>query len=193
MQQTSLCTTCGAEMLDGARFCRKCGRPSTRFAEESVTEGTTRILEKQEEKKVFGQEFYEQHGSLAQPTTRIPPQVNETSRNLTTAEPKRQNWILIGSLLFVGLALIAAALIFTLRGSTPTPTIVIKKGMPPAPPPAPPALPPSTGQVSTISPDLKYPGAETTMDIKDGKEGDTLQLRTSDSVDKVVNWYTEKL
>src|SRR5436305_8169083 len=128
MQQTLLCTACGAEMLDEARFCRKCGQPSTRFKEESVTEGTTRILETPEHNKVFGQEFYEQHGSLAQPTTRIPPQVNQTSRNLTV-EPKRQNWVLISAILFAGLALIVAALIFTLKDrSTPTviPPIVIK-------------------------------------------------------------------
>src|SRR5436305_14667324 len=98
MQQTLLCTACGAEMLDGARFCRKCGQPSTRFKEESVTEGTTRILETPEHNKVFGQEFYEQHGSLAQPPTRIPPQVNPTARSLST-EPQRENCFLITVLL----------------------------------------------------------------------------------------------
>jgi len=182
-------------MLDEARFCRKCGQPSTRFKEESVTEGTTRILEAPEHNKVFSQESNEQHGSLAQPTTRMPPQANETSRNLM-AEPKRQNWVLIGSLLFAGFALIATILFFALRGSsTPNPSVVIKRQIPqPVQPPHPPSVPQGIDQGSSaISPDLFYPGAEVTMKVTDPNEGDVLQLRTSDSIDKVVNWYTEKL
>jgi hypothetical protein len=183
-------------MLDDARFCRKCGKPSTRFAAESVTEGTTRILETPEASKVFGQEFYEQHGSLAQPTTRIPPQANQTARNLAVAEPKRQNWALIGSLLFVGLALIATILFFALRGSsTPPPSVIIRREGPPIPqPPHPPALPPVTGQAGTsvISAEYLYPGAEKLMETI-SNDGSVVQLRTSDSFDKVVNWYEEKL
>jgi len=184
-------------MLDDARFCRKCGKPSTRFAAESVTEGTTRILETPEASKVFGQEFYEQHGSLAQPTTRIPPQANQTARNLAVAEPKRQNWALIGALLFVGCALLATILFFALRGN-PTPVastpIVIRPQIPPIPPPHPPALPPVTSQPGTsfISSEYLYPGAEKLMETT-SSEGSVVQLKTSDSFDKVVNWYEGKL
>ena len=70
-------------MLGEARFCRRCGQASAQFKSESVTEGTTRILETPESNKIFGQEFYEQHGSLAQQTSRISPQANQTVRSLT--------------------------------------------------------------------------------------------------------------
>jgi hypothetical protein len=183
-------------MLDDARFCRKCGKPSTRLASESVTEGTTRILETPEASKVFGQEFYEQHGSLAQPTTPIPPQANQTERNLAVAEPKRQNWALIASLIFVGCALLATILFFALRGSsTAAPSVVIKREIPPVPqPPHPPTLPPMTAQpTSAISAEYLYPGAEKLMETISSNEGNVVQLKTSDSFDKVVNWYEEKL
>jgi ribosomal protein L40E len=195
MQQTTLCTTCGAEITDDARFCRKCGQPSTRFAAESVTEGTTRILETPEAGKVFGQEFYEQHGSLAQPTTRIPPQANQTARNLAVAEPKRQNWALIASLIFVGCALLATILFFALRGSPTTAPSVVKREIPAVPPPPRvPPLPPSIGQGSSaISSEFAYPGAQTEIEIKNGGGGGVLKLRTRDPFDKVVNWYIEKL
>jgi hypothetical protein len=186
-------------MLDDARFCRKCGKPSARLSSESVTEGTTRILETPEASKVFGQEFYEQHGSLAQPTTRIPPQANQTARNLAAAaEPKRQNWALIGSLIFVGCALLATILFFALRGS-PTPTastpIVIRPPVPPVlKPPHPPTLPPMTAQpASVISAEYIYPGADKLMEATGADSGNVLRLRTRDPMDKVVNWYKEKL
>lgn len=183
--------------MDDARFCRKCGQPSARSASESVTEGTTRILETPQASKVFGQEFYEQHGSLAQPTTRIPPQANQTARNLAAAEPKRQNWALIGALLFVGCALIATILFFALRGSpTPTAPTPIATGpqIPPIPQPPHPPSPPSLGQGgSAISSEFVYPGAQTETEIRNGGGGGVLKLRTTDPFDKVVNWYMEKL
>src|SRR5437660_8660100 len=98
MQQTSICTSCGAEMSSEARFCRRCGQASTRLNPESVTEGTTRILEATEQNRAFGQEFYEQHGPLAQQTNPIPTQGNQTVRNLRT-ETKHQNWELISAVL----------------------------------------------------------------------------------------------
>ena len=195
MQQTTICTSCGAEMLGEARFCRRCGQASTQFKPESVTEGTTRILETPESNKIFGQEFYEQHGSLAQQTSRISPQANQTVRSLTT-ETKPQNWLLLSTILFASLALIATVLFFTLRNRTApvaSPPVVIKPEIPPVPP-QPPSLPqtglPGSG---TISHEFVYPGAEILTEVSSGNEGHVLQLRTSDAPDKVVEWYTEKL
>lgn len=185
-------------MTGDARFCRKCGQASTRFAAESVTEGTTRILQTPEANNIFGQEFYEQHGSLAQPTTPIPPQATQTARNLP-AEPKRQNWLMFGALVFVGLALVAVALVFTLRGNststTPTSVVIKRGGIPSVPePPQPPTVPqaPIDGS-NAFSPDLIYPGAKVTMQVIGSPKGNVLQLKTSDSFEKVVEWYTGKL
>ncbi|HKC63907.1 MAG TPA: zinc ribbon domain-containing protein [Pyrinomonadaceae bacterium] len=196
MQQTSTCTSCGAEMTAEARFCRRCGQASTRFKTESVTEGTTRILKTPEQDRVFGQEFYEQHGHLAQPTNPSLAQGNQTARNLTT-ETKKQNWSMISIALVAGLALVVIVLGFALWNRTaPTvpPTVIIKKGAPPIQPPLPPPQPPRIVQGGTsISHEFYYPGAETVMEVSDPNEGNTAQLRTTDSLERVVKWYTEKL
>jgi ribosomal protein L40E len=183
MQQTTICTSCGAEIAPEARFCRKCGQPSAQFKTESITEGTTRRLETPEPNKTVGQEFYEQHGSLAQPTTRIPPQAQQTARNLTTAN-RKQNWLLLSTILFACVALIAIVLLFSTRHRRPAPTSSLSG-----------STAPQTGVPgsSTISHDLVYPGAEILVETS-GQDGDNaLQLRTTDPVDKVADWYVAKL
>lgn len=196
MQQTSLCTACGTEISSEARFCRKCGQPSARFNPNSVTEGTTRLLDTPERQASVGQDVYEQHGDLARATSRIPPQVNATSRSL---EPTRQpkNWLLLGSILVATVALILTSLFLMTRNrsaTTVSPPVVPRPEAPPIHPPPPPPLPPRGSiQGSGISRALVYPGAETMMEITDASEGDLLQLQTSDSFDKVVSWYTERL
>jgi hypothetical protein len=163
-----------------------------------VTEGTTRLLDTPEPKAPFNQNVYEHHGGLAQPTSRIPLEANPTSRSLET-NPKPKNWVLIGSILVATLALILTALFIALRNPSTTtpvsPPAVTRPELPPIQPPQPPAPPqgiPSSGTTS-ISRELVYPGAETIMEVTDVSEGAVLQLQTSDSFDKVVSWYTEKL
>lgn len=198
--QTSTCTSCGAEIPLEARFCRNCGQPSARFDRESVTEGTTRLLETPE-RPAPGPAFEfptERPGELAQATTRLPPQGAQTSRGLE-AQRKPTNWALISVIIVAALALIATGLLIGLRGrSTPASTPVVAPGPPPAQPPQLPEVPPpppATGvsEGSGIDPALIYPGAKTTMRITGGSEGNVIQLQTSDSFDKVVNWYKEKM
>lgn len=199
MQPTVPCTKCGAEIPAEARFCRSCGQPSARFNPESVTEGTTRLLETPErpQPQPPAQEVYERPGELAQATNRLPPQGIPTSRTL---EPSRKptNWVLISAIIVAAIALIATGLLIGLRGRTATPTappVVAPGPPPPGQPPLPPSLPqPPTGVTEGgISPALIYPGAKTVMRITGGSEGNVIQLQTSDSFDKVVNWYKEKL
>jgi ribosomal protein L40E len=197
MQQIPVCTSCGAEIPSGARFCRICGQRSTQFNSGSVTEGTTRLLDTPEPNAPFGQNAYEHHGSLAQPTSRILPEANPTSRSLET-NPRPQNWALIGTIVAATIALILTALFITLRNrseTTPSPPAVTRPGVQPIqipPPPAPPRGLPQ-GNTGSISREFVYPGAETTMEVTDVSEGSVLQLQTSDSLDQVVSWYTEKL
>lgn len=200
MQPTVACANCGAEIPVEARFCRSCGQPSARFKQESVTEGTTRLLETQERPQPPppAYEVYERPGELAQATTRLPPQTNPTSHTL---EPTRKptNWVLISAIIVAALALIATGLIIGLRSRTATPTPpIVKPGAPPVPPAVPPPAPPpppTTGvtEGGTINPSLIYPGAKTLMQVTGGSDGNVIQLQTSDSFDKVVDWYKDKL
>lgn len=201
MQPTVSCTSCGAEILAEARFCRNCGQPSARFNRESVTEGTTRLLETPE--RPFApppvHEVYEGPGGMVQPTNRLPPQVNPTSHGLE-ATRKPTNWVLISVIIVAALALIATGLLIGLRGRSTTPSSpIVTPGAPPVQPPLPPppgAIPqPPTGvtEGGGISSALIYPDAKTVMRITGNSEGNVIQLQTSDSFDKVVNWYKEKL
>lgn len=196
MQQTSACTNCGADIPIEARFCRACGQRSVRLEANSVTEGTTRLLETPERPAVsFDQNVYEQPGSLAQPTTRIPAQANETNRSLELSR-KSPQWVLIGSILIAVIALTALFVTLLNRSSTTTvsPPAVIRPEQPTVPPPPPPTMPPrGSTQGTTINRAFLYPGAETTMEVTSADEGNVLQLQTSDSFDKVVDWYTTKL
>lgn len=56
-------------------------------------------------------------------------------------------------------------------------------------PPMPPAAP---GAPTAVSDDLFYPGADVVMRMGDG-EGGLVQLRTSDPIGKVSQWYREKI
>lgn len=60
--------------------------------------------------------------------------------------------------------------------------------------PSPPGPPPAgrTG-ANSISRAFIYPGAETVTEMKTANSRDLLQLRTTDSFQKVVDWYTAKL
>jgi hypothetical protein len=166
-----------------------------------VTEGTTRLLETPERPAAsFDQNVYEQPGSLAQAaTTRISPQANPTNRNLET-NPKTNNRMVISLMLAATIVLILAGLFIALRNRSATiPAAPAAPGVtgpeaPPVQPPPPPPLPsPATTQGGSLSHALVYPGAKTLMEVSDASEGNVLQLQTSDSLDNVVAWYTEKL
>jgi hypothetical protein len=163
---------------------------------ESVTEGTTRLLETPERPAAFDQHVYEQPGSLAQATSHLPSQANQTSRSLE-ANRKSPQWVLIGSLLVVVFMLTTLVIVLTNRHSTRTtvtPPVVTRPELPSIPPPQPPPLPPGDStQGTSINRAFVYPGAETTMEVTDVDEGDVLQLQTLDSFDKVVDWYMAKL
>jgi hypothetical protein len=63
-----------------------------------------------------------------------------------------------------------------------------------APQPPKPPQPPSAGDTSAnpVNPRFLYPGARTTMVISKAGEGNTVQLQTDDSLNKVADWYIEK-
>jgi hypothetical protein len=95
------------------------------------------------------------------------------------------------------LVAVAIGIMLKARSATPiqTPPIVAAPGtglppLPPMPPPPPPEPPASGTSVPTS--ELMYPGAETVMDMKTGRDN-LLELRTGDPLEKVVDWYMTKL
>ncbi|HUQ34532.1 MAG TPA: hypothetical protein VM095_20595 [Pyrinomonadaceae bacterium] len=165
----------------------------------SVTEGTTRLLEtpeRPERQAPFNPNVFEQHGGLAQATSHIPQQANPTSRSLELPR-KSTNWLLIGAVSVAVLALVAL-LIVTLRNRTVTPTVpnppTVTIPQPPSiPAPPPPAPPKGLPHSETVNSKFIYPGSKTIMEITGDEDGNVLQLQTVDSFDKVVEWYRQKL
>jgi hypothetical protein len=66
---------------------------------------------------------------------------------------------------------------------------------PPRAPRAPevPSQPSSPPPASSISGEMIYPGAKITMDMSGGPKGRVLKLSTPDAVDKVADWYINKI
>lgn len=196
---SKICDRCGAELAADARFCRRCGQPTATFEGTSVTEAETRVFEATSERAQPTQ-YYDQRPtgpSYMSPVEMYPPQAAATTKALSAvAVKKNRAGILLGSALVV-LAIISLTLFAAWKwggsSSSATPPTIAKPGVPQVPqvpqPPAPPA--PGAGQGSTSA--LVYPGAQVTMEMTRGREGSVRHLTTTDSFEKVVAWYTEKL
>jgi hypothetical protein len=193
----NVCAKCGAELVAGTRFCRRCGHASVAFDGGSVTEAETRIFEATAERGAQTQ-YYDQRPtgpSYLSPHDPATPAAPATGSPQPGQRNRKHSGILWGSLIII-VAIIAltlfAAIKITRNVATttfpPGPEIpdVPKVTQPPQAPQPPVA---ETGSSSA----LDYPGAEVTMEMTRGAEGSMRQLRTTDSFDKVVAWYTDKL
>jgi hypothetical protein len=191
-QQKSACTNCGAELLPDARFCRRCGQPSNPLERGSITEVTTRRLETPGQPFMPGQDVTGQQSLEPESSGQTRAGLSAETRSLAPASTLKR-WL-------PGLLLLCVAILLPtayLLGKWRQPTIKIVRPTVQAPavpqPPKPP--PPETGTTdkTSIDPAFIYPGARTTMVISKAGEGNVVQLQTEDSVDKVADWYTEKL
>jgi hypothetical protein len=128
------------------------------------------------------------------------PLQDVTTKSLKPATGRKPKiWLaasIIALLLLVFVA-ISIGIILKARSVQPTqtPPVVAAPGtglppLPPVPPPPPPEPPASGTSVPTS--ELMYPGAETVMDMKTGRDN-LLELRTGDPLEKVVDWYMTKL
>jgi len=97
----------------------------------------------------------------------------------------------------VGVLLFALAIVLFMRfdSGAPTPDIPVVSIPVPTPPPGapPPPPPPPVPGDTAISGSLAYPGAKTLMNINSAHGKSVLQLQTTDSPNKVVAWYKDKL
>jgi hypothetical protein len=196
-EQKSSCANCGAELMADAKFCRKCGQPANTLGRGSVTEVTTRRLGTPGQaafmpgQGMAGQQSLEQQGS---------GQANLASsaetRSLAPASTLKR-W-LPGLLLLTVLVLVPLIYIVSefwhpkiikiVRPSVEAPAVP----QPPQPP-QPPAPAQPAAKANAIDQSYYYPDASTTMVISKAGEGDVVQLQTGDSVEKVTDWYTNKL
>jgi hypothetical protein len=179
-------------MAAGARFCRRCGEPAAAAPASSVLEAETRIFGKQ-----AGPTAHTQHINtpLTGPAYMSPTDMPVTPAAATTKSLRpfvSTTKILLAGLLLILLLIIPVSLLviklLSSRTGRPETPVVTVPEVPP-PPPAPPA---GKGGSTPISGSLVYPNAETLLDITE-KNGRVLQLRTSDPIGKVVDWYTDQL
>ncbi len=188
---SSTCQHCGAELLDGAKFCRRCGQPAG-------TEAETRILEAE---RGASTQYYDAKPtglSYLSPSEMSPPPQQSFATQTLPHNGKKRRGVLLGSALVI-LALISLTVfaVWRLSGSSQKPPTEPKAPtapviVPPQPPQPPqPSQPPTTGKGSASA--LDYPGAKVTMEMTRGTEGSIRHLQTTDSFEKVVAWYTERL
>lgn len=183
------CKNCGMEIMPGTRFCRQCGQPAPDTSTTSVTEGTTRVLHSFADDETPTRHFY------STPAGGPPVQVDASAQARSLAAeapaPKRKSKFKIISVVSVLLVMMiviplgVVALRWNSAGRT------VRSGAPSIGIPPVPAAPNIPG-VPTIGDDLRYPGATTIMDIRKANR-QVIQLSTSDSLDKVVNWYEAKI
>lgn len=163
-----------------------------------MTEAETRIFTDTAERAAPETQYYNQRPtgpSYLAPSQTAMPQGTQT-KALDEARSKR-NRVILGSLfvllLIVAITFVAAMSLSKKRAATTSttttrPEIPVPPGVPQ--PPVPP-VPPTAGTTAVTA--LDYPGAEVTMEMTRGNEGSIRQLHTSDSFDKVVAWYKDKL
>ena len=183
------CTSCGAQVDDASRFCRSCGKPF------DPSELTTRKLEPdiqyQSPTQIVNQSPTTPAYLSPAPLPAVPavPATND----LTPKSQNRTAIIILAATVGLLLFLLCAVMFVKFNnGSTALAPPV--GGIPtvPTPPvaPPPPVVPAISGAVELES--LIYPGSERVMTINSQGKG-VVQLRTTDRIDKVIAWYTNRL
>jgi hypothetical protein len=192
MQAKMVCFHCGAESFAEARFCRQCGQRLDDRPPVSVTEGSTRLFDAPytpPKSDPFANENQWAGGPIVSHDANFTSSV-AGKHTQTLGQPKSYKGLfLIGGSAFLAFAVLALILLFRFWG-----TVTINPPSDSAPPPPsalqePPA--PSASGTNVFS-KLMYPGAKTTMSVSGGGEGNVLQLETTDTVEKVANWYRAK-
>ncbi|MGH9945006.1 MAG: zinc ribbon domain-containing protein [Pyrinomonadaceae bacterium] len=160
------CAKCGAELAEGAKFCRQCGEPLLLPAAGAgdLHEAATQTFEP------FGEGSGVTHQLNPPQPTSPNYQASEEFPPLQThptgVAPPVPRQAFVRNLLIVAIVagLVAVSVVTVLMSRKST----------------------------SDSGALVYPGAETIVDMQ-GTEGSTLHLRTRDSFDKVTQWYVTNL
>jgi ribosomal protein L40E len=191
------CARCGVDLLSGAKFCRKCGEPASSPLRPSVTEAETRVFQATPERGART----EYHDPRPTGPSYLAPNEFTSAPSFAPTESdhprlKRHGILWATAILVFVLLLFGVVVAVKWKGASSSSTPITKIDVPPPPviaPPVPPLPRQPPGTEPGIRDGLNYPGAEITMEMTRGGEGGVRQLRTIDSIDKVVAWYTEKL
>lgn len=186
------CTKCGAEIVAG-RFCRRCGQPAPVAARENsntVLEAETRTFAKPSDYAMPTEQINSPLTGPAYIAPGPPPAPPAAATQPLKPASSTIKPVLIGLLFLLLMVPVAFAFfkILKRRNSPPPPVITAPEIPPPPPPPA-----PGRGALTPVDDALVYPQSETVMNMTHGTEGRVLQLRTRDPIDKVVDWYVEKI
>lgn len=190
MMSSMTCMKCGAEMAAGARFCRRCGEPAPAHAPaQSVLEAETRIFATEAEPSASTQHI---NAHMTGPAYMSPAEMHAPQAPVTKSLQSSSSTfkvLMLGVVLVLLVVPVVLLLIMFVsnwssrRAETPVVTV------PEIPPPP---APPSGSNGTASSSALVYPDAKVLLDITKS-DGHVLQLRTNDSIDKVVRWYTDKI
>ncbi len=203
IMSNATCPNCGAALIAGAKFCRQCGRLVSSANASSVTEATTRTLRTPTDYAAQPTDFFPPQPTspaYMSPKETPPPPAYDT-KNLEQSGGKRNTWLLSAVAAILLCALITLGIVFFIKSrssttqpstTTPEPPTVTVPGIPPPPPP-PPKPPTTRTGTNSISRELIYPGAQTTLEMEDEESGSMVQLQSKDAYEKVRDWYIEKL
>ena len=191
----TICDNCGAQLLAEARFCRQCGKPQTSLAtDEARAEAPTQTLGAREAAAPTERwKSSPTSPAYLAPQSAPPPETAPVPQYLQPPSKKGRFSLLLLATVFLLLLTSLLAVGFVVDRVLRRPTVIVKHtGKPEAPSvPSAPSAPNNGGNIA-IDQSLIYPGAQTTLNVIDD-DNKVVQLHTSDSSDKVIDWYTAKL
>ncbi len=196
----TICDRCGAQLLAEAKFCRQCGRPQASFAgdpqHEARLEAPTRTLDAHQSSAASTERWQSPPTTPAYlaPQAASPPLEAMPARTQALQPRRKKSISLVGlAVIFMFLLASLVALGFVVDRVI-LPRISREASRQTDAPPVPPA-PPAPGNPGSAAIDsaLVYPGAQTNLVVDGDGEDKVRQLRTQDSFDKVVEWYTAQL
>jgi hypothetical protein len=169
------------------KFCRRCGTPI------DSSEATTRTFDE----PVRVEAGTQPTNSWPTTPTFAPPSLAPSAQAPLTREleqgSQKKTVIILASVvavLLISLIVLAVILLRNTGAPATTPPPVVgqeeRPGLPPPPPP------PPGGAPVEINRELYYEGAKVTLETFD-QRGKSVQLSTSDPVDKVADWYKSKI
>jgi len=182
------CPHCGKDNKDGTSFCRGCGKPTGALnqqpaaATRMLDPGTMPVPRPAETQSVNPPPQYQNPSQ--QPVVQYQPVAAAPQKR------KRRIWpVLLISFLLIVAAIVVVGVVLVRKAAVAAENFKeeIKKEIP-----IPDATTPTTDSVKSYLGDLYYPGSVPQSGLSQG-DNRLFRLKTSDSIDKVADYYKSKL